>query len=80
MRSPSPRGYRNRDDYRPHARSPARFSHYDRPRSPSYGRDDGRFRSVSPGGFDDEAALPLPRRDPRDVPDVQILILEDVDQ
>lgn len=45
-----------------------------------YGRDGGRFRSPSPRGFDDEAALPLPRRDTRDVPDVQILILEDVDQ
>jgi hypothetical protein len=26
--------------------------------------------------FDEEASLPLPRRDPRDIPDVQLLILE----
>jgi hypothetical protein len=80
MRSPSPREFKGRDEYRVRERSPAAFSHYGRPRSPPYGRDGGRFRSPSPRGFDDEAALPLPRRDARDVPDVQILILEDVDQ
>ncbi|KAF7505984.1 hypothetical protein GJ744_012331 [Endocarpon pusillum] len=80
MRSPSPRGFKTRDEYRVRDRSPVAFNHYGRPRSPPYGRDGGRYRSPSPRGFDDEAALPLPRRDPRDVPDVQILILEDVDQ
>jgi hypothetical protein len=82
LRSPSPRGFRARGEYRVRDRSPAGFNQYDRPRSPLplYSRDGGHFRSPSPRGFDDEAALPLPRRDPRDVPDVQILILEDVDQ
>jgi hypothetical protein len=35
-------------------------------------------RPPSPKIFDEDAALPLPRRNPRDVPDVQILILEEV--
>jgi hypothetical protein len=42
------------------------------------GRNGGGPRPPSPKAFDDDAALPLPRRDPRDVPDVQILILEEV--
>jgi hypothetical protein len=80
MRSPSPRGFKSRDEYRVRDRDPVALIQYGRPRSPQFGRNDGRYRSPSPRGFDDEAALPLPRRDPRDVPDVQILILEDVDQ
>jgi hypothetical protein len=42
------------------------------------GRNGGAPRPPSPKVFDEDAALPLPRRDPRDVPDVQILILEEV--
>lgn len=80
LRSPSPRAFRNRDEYRVRDRSPVGFHDYGRPRSPPYNRNGARPRSPSPRGFDDEAALPLPRRDARDVPDVQILILEDVDQ
>ena len=82
--------YRQRDDYRPirspsplggfrgRARSPPRYnSGRSRSRSP-YGRYDN-FRPRSPN-YDDEASLPIPRRDPRDVPDVQIVILDDVDR
>lgn len=79
LRSPSPRELRGREDYRVRDRSPVSATRYGRPRSPVYGADGSRFRSRSPGNFDDEVALPLPRRDPRDVPDVQILILEDID-
>lgn len=62
-RSPSPRGHRDRSRdrhgrYRSRSRSPRRRS--DRYRSPSPKRDD-----------DDD--LPLPRRAPRDVPEVQIV-------
>ena len=72
-RSPSPpRNYRSRDDYRaPPAQSP-RFVAGGRPESP-YATN---FPYQPPVGYDEEATLPLPRRDPRDVPDVQILILE----
>ena len=82
--------YRQRDDYRPirspsplggfrgRAHSPPRYnSGRSRSRSP-HGRYDN-FRPRSPD-HDDEASLPIPRRDPRDVPDVQIVILDDVDR
>ncbi|KAK4496926.1 hypothetical protein PRZ48_011375 [Zasmidium cellare] len=69
-RSPSPRGYRDRHDDRYHRRS--------RSRSPGYGRD-SRYRGPSPRrDLDDD--LPLPRRDPRDVPDVQIIALDQLDR
>ncbi|TKX22990.1 RNA recognition motif-containing protein 17 [Elsinoe australis] len=73
---------RGRDDYRP-GRSPSpprarrdrsrdRHSRYrSRSRSP-HGR--GRYRSPSPRDEDDD--LPLPRRSPRDVPDVQIIVVD----
>ena len=69
-RSPSPRGYRDRYDDRYRARS----------RSPGYGRSgSGRYRSPSPKrDVDDD--LPLPRRERRDVPDVQILVLDTLDR
>ncbi|KAJ9638080.1 uncharacterized protein PV06_04937 [Exophiala oligosperma] len=69
-RSPSPRGYRSRDEYRSGAQSP-RFGPEGGPRSPY-----GNFPPPIPGGYDEESSLPLPRREPRDVPDVQLLILE----
>ena len=78
VRSPSPRGYRSRDEYRNRDRSPRSFARYDgRPRSPSYSSS---YRAPSPRATDDESALPIPRRAPRDVPDVQILVLEEVAQ
>ncbi|KEF62053.1 uncharacterized protein A1O9_00025 [Exophiala aquamarina CBS 119918] len=70
-RSPSPRRYRSGDDYRPAAESP-RFGVEARPRSP-YGTI---YPPPLPVAYDEEASLPLPRRDPRDVPDVQLLVLE----
>ncbi|KIW11641.1 hypothetical protein PV08_10943 [Exophiala spinifera] len=69
-RSPSPRGYRSRDEYRSGGQSP-RFGPEGGPRSPY-----GSFPPPIPGGYDEEASLPLPRRDLRDVPDVQLLVLE----
>ena len=70
-RSPSPRRYRSGDDYRSAAQSP-RFGAEGRPRSP-YG---SAYPPPLPVAYDEEASLPLPRRDPRDVPDVQLLVLE----
>ncbi|KAL1964317.1 hypothetical protein VTN77DRAFT_7137 [Rasamsonia byssochlamydoides] len=82
-RSPSPRGFRGRDEYRSRDRSPERYDRRDRRRSRSpYGRD-RRYRSPSPrgrAGYDSDSDLPFPRRAPRDVPDVQIIILDDVDR
>lgn len=71
VRSPSPRSYRSRDDYRPGSQNP-RFVSEGRPRSPY----PASYPPALPAGFDEEATLPLPRRDPRDIPDVQLLILE----
>lgn len=83
--------YRPRDDYRPgrspsppprrgryRSRTPERFRFRERSRS-THGRG-GRYRSRSPrsrGGYDD-MDLPLPRRAPHQVPDVQIIVLDDV--
>ncbi|ODM19082.1 hypothetical protein SI65_05699 [Aspergillus cristatus] len=81
-RSPSPRGFRGRDGYRSRDRTPERYDRRDRrrSRSPPYGRD-RRYRTPSPRGRSyDDADLPVPRRAPRDIPDVQILVLEEVDR
>lgn len=83
-RSPSPRPFR-REGYRSRDRTPERYDRRDRRRSrspPPFGRD-RRYRSPSPrgrGAFDGEADLPVPRRSSRDVPDVQVLVLEEVDR
>lgn len=80
MRSPSPRGYRGRDDYRGgRDRSPDRYFRA-RSRSP-YDRS-GRYRSRSPRArdLDDESELPIPRRNPADVPDVQVIVVDEVDR
>lgn len=82
-RSPSPRAYRAREGYRSRDRTPERFDRRDRRRSRSpYGRD-RRYRSPSPrgrAGYDSDTDLPIPRRAPREVPDVQILVLEELDR
>ncbi|CAL8577876.1 nuclear polyadenylated RNA-binding protein 3 [Xanthoria parietina] len=82
MRSPSPRGFRGRDEYRGRERSPDRYygSRRSRSRSP-FGRN-GRYRSRSPRGrdMDDEANLSMPRRHPRDVPEVQMILVDEVDR
>jgi len=89
-RSPSPRPFRSgRGGYRSRDRTPERFDRRERrrsrssrsPRSP-YTRD-RRYRSPSPrprGVYEGEAGLPVPRRAPRDVPEVQVLVLEEVDR
>lgn len=67
-RSPSPpRGYR-RDD-----RTVSRNG----PRSPMYGSS---YNTPQPAAYDDEANLPYPRRDPRNVPDIQLIVIDTVDQ
>ncbi|KAK5734364.1 nuclear polyadenylated RNA-binding protein 3 [Elasticomyces elasticus] len=63
-----PRGYRDRFDDR------------HRERSPAYGRGGGRgFRSPSPKRSEDDD-LPLPKRAPRDVPDVQIIVFDSLER
>ncbi|KAL8856934.1 MAG: hypothetical protein Q9178_006523 [Gyalolechia marmorata] len=82
LRSPSPRGFRGRDDYRGRDRSPDRYYGGRRSRSRSpYGRN-GRYRSRSPRSrdMDDEANLPIERRDPRSVPEVQLILVDQVDR
>lgn len=75
-RSPSPRAYRSRDGYRARERSPRSYDSYDsRTRSPGYGSS---YRPPSPRSFDDDSTLPLPHRAPQDVPDVQLLVLEEI--
>jgi hypothetical protein len=68
MRSPSPRGYRSRDEHRDryggNLQSPQLSNH--------------NFPVSGHPPVDEDAVLPLPRRAPRDVPDVQLLVLEDV--
>ncbi|OOQ86523.1 putative arginine/serine-rich splicing factor [Penicillium brasilianum] len=88
-RSPSPRPFRARDGYRSRDRTPERSDRRERrrsrsPRSPRspYARD-RRYRSPSPrprGNYEGEVDLPVPRRAPRDVPEVQILVLEEIDR
>ena len=83
VRSPSPRGYRGRDDFRGmRDRSPTRFYGGRRSRSRSpYGKALGRYRSASPQRreFDDDS-LPIPRRNLRDIPDVQLILVEELDR
>ena len=80
MRSPSPRGFRGRDDFRGGGRrSPDRY-YRGRSRSP-FDRN-GQYRERSPRlpDPDDEANLPIIRRNPRDVPDVQVILVDEVDR
>lgn len=70
VRSPSPRGGRNFDRY--HGRR-------SRSRSP-YGRRYNRSRSPRSREVDDEASLPIPRRNPVQVPEVQIIVVDESDR
>ncbi|KAL9019484.1 MAG: hypothetical protein Q9185_003276 [Variospora sp. 1 TL-2023] len=82
VRSPSPRGFRGRDEHRGRNRSPDRYYPGRRSRSRSpYGRGE-RYRSRSPRvpDMDDEANLPISRRDPRNVPEVQMILVDEVDR
>ena len=83
MRSPSPRTFRARDGYRgPRERSPDRYVTGHRSRSPSPYNSILRYRSRSPRARnpDEEADLPIVRRSLLDVPDVQIILVEEVDR
>lgn len=83
VRSPSPREFRGREEYRGgRERTPDRYYGGRRSRSRSpFGRN-GRYRSRSPRNreLDDDANLPIQFRGPRDVPDVQLILLEDLDR
>ncbi|RMD39719.1 hypothetical protein DV735_g5415, partial [Chaetothyriales sp. CBS 134920] len=74
-RSNSPRPYRSRDDYAP-IHSPRDYlqASSTRPRSPSFSAYSPQ--SYPPQPYDEDAALPLPRRNPAEIPDVQVLILD----
>ena len=76
-RSPSPRGFRRDDEYRD--RSPGRYRN--RSRSPrSRGNNYGRSPSPRRHSFDEDDGVPIPRRHSRDVPDVQLLLVDDLDK
>ncbi|EFQ97556.1 hypothetical protein MGYG_00597 [Nannizzia gypsea CBS 118893] len=81
-RSPSPRGPR-RDSYHSRERSFDRYDRRERRRSRSRSPRprNTRYRSPSPRdkGYDSESDLPIPRRDPRNVPEVQVIVLENAD-
>lgn len=82
-RSPSPRGLR-RDSYHSRERSFDRYDPRERRRSRSRSPRPriARYRSPSPRdkGYDSESDLPIPRRDPRNVPEVQVIVLENADK
>jgi nuclear polyadenylated RNA-binding protein 3 len=50
-----------------------------RTRSPDYGRRGGYGRSLSPRRNEDDD-LPLPRRQPHEIPEVQIIVLDSLDR
>ncbi|OJJ51975.1 hypothetical protein ASPSYDRAFT_63068 [Aspergillus sydowii CBS 593.65] len=82
-RSPSPRGYRSREEYLSRDQTPEQFDQHERRRSRSPCRKDRRDRGPSPQGRatrDSDANLPIPRWAPREVPDVQILVIEELDR
>ena len=82
MRSPSPRGARGYDNYSQRNGGLDRYLGGRRSRSRSpYGRV-ARYRSRSPRGreVEDEGSLPIPRRNPVQVPDVQIILVEESDR
>ncbi|KAI9850986.1 MAG: hypothetical protein M1838_004678 [Thelocarpon superellum] len=82
-RSPSPRGYRGRDEYRggrERNRERDRYERRSRSRSP-YSRG-GRYRSRTPPTReqDEDANLPLPRRAARDIPETQFIVMDELDR
>jgi nuclear polyadenylated RNA-binding protein 3 len=87
VRSPTPprANFRGRDDYGPRGRdSYGRDRRHSRSRSPYGHRDNGRYRerSLSPRmrEANEDTDLQIPRRDARDVPDVQIILMEQLDR
>ncbi|KAF1351887.1 hypothetical protein BDV97DRAFT_375919 [Delphinella strobiligena] len=78
-RSPSPPSrYRSRDRSRDRYDGRYRSRSRSRSRSP-YARNGARYRSPSPRRSDDDD-LPLPRRRPGEIPDVQIIALDAPDR
>ncbi|TVY19179.1 putative RNA-binding protein [Lachnellula arida] len=86
VRSPTPPRYRGRDDYAPRGRDfyGSRDHRRSRSRSPYGNRDDGRYRerSLSPRArqTNEDLDLQIPRRDQRNVPDVQIILMDQLDR
>ncbi|KAA8566610.1 hypothetical protein EYC84_009155 [Monilinia fructicola] len=85
-RSPSPsRGYRGRDEHRS-TRNSASYDSRDRrrSRSPFSGAQRGGYRDRSPSPRTREAnedgTLQIPRREPSMVPDVQIILMAELDR
>ena len=81
VRSPSPRGFRVRDNYRGgRDRSSGGYrGGRERSRSP-YGRRFNRSPSPRRRSMDEDDMLPIPRRRPQDVPDVQLLLFDDLER
>ncbi|TVY56396.1 putative RNA-binding protein, partial [Lachnellula suecica] len=89
VRSPTPPRFRNRDEYAPRGRDGrdsygGRERRRSRSRSPYGNRDQSRYRerSVSPRAREanEDMDLQIPRREPRDVPDVQIILMDQLDR
>ncbi|KAL9099917.1 MAG: hypothetical protein Q9163_004644 [Psora crenata] len=82
MRSPSPRGSRGFENYSARNGGLDRYYGGRRSRSKSPHGRGVRYRSRSPrhGDIEDEASLPMPRRNPVQVPDVQIILVEESDR
>ncbi|QSZ31454.1 hypothetical protein DSL72_001019 [Monilinia vaccinii-corymbosi] len=85
-RSPSPsRGYRGRDEHRS-SRSSASYDGRDRrrSRSPFQGAQRGSYRDRSPSPRtreeSEDGTLQIPRREPPMVPDVQIILMAELDR
>jgi nuclear polyadenylated RNA-binding protein 3 len=87
VRSPTPPRYRSRDEYAPRSSDSyggGRDRRRSRSRSPYGNRDEGRYRerSLSPRArqTSEDMDLQIPRRDPRNVPDVQIILMDQLDR
>ncbi len=90
VRSPSPppsRGsYRGREEYLPRGRDSydSRDRRRSRSRSPYGHIEPSRYRERSPSPRTreamEDASLSIPRRDPRDVPDVQLILTDQLDR
>ncbi|KAH8661461.1 hypothetical protein BGZ60DRAFT_471435 [Tricladium varicosporioides] len=88
VRSPTPpRAFRGRDEYMPRGRDQydGRDRRRSRSRSPySSTRDNARYRERSPSPRSRQAtedeSLPIPRRSPQNIPDVQIILMDQLDK
>ncbi|KAF4631319.1 hypothetical protein G7Y89_g6819 [Cudoniella acicularis] len=88
VRSPTPPGasFRGRDEYMPRGRDQydGRDRRRSRSRSPYGNRDNMRYRERSPSPrarqTTEDEDLQIPRRLPHDVPDVQIILMDQLDR